>query len=256
MSRAHEKMVEAQFGPRAKAYVESTAHAEGEDLKALEEIVAAIRPKHALDLGTGGGHVSYRMARHADRVSAVDLSSEMLAAVSTTAREKGLSNIRTTKASVASLPFPDGDFDFLACRYSAHHWRHFEAGLCEARRVLKKGSQVVFVDVYAPELPLFVTHLQTIELLRDASHVRNHTLAKWTAALSNAGFAIERLQTSRLRMDFPIWTARMRTPKENIQAIRSLQAAASTATRAHFEIEADGSFTIGVMFISAKAEER
>jgi SAM-dependent methyltransferase len=256
MNRPHENVVEAQFGPRAKAYVESAVHADGEELKALEEIVAAIRPKNALDLGAGGGHVSYRMARFADRVSAVDLSSEMLAAVSAIARDKGLSNITTVRASVEALPFADGAFDFLACRYSAHHWRHFDAGLREARRVLKKGSRAVFVDIYAPASPLFDTHLQAVELLRDASHVRNYTLAKWAAALSNAGFAIDRLWTSQLRMDFPIWTARMRTPDENVLAIRSLQFAASGTTKAHFEIESDGSFAIGVMFVSVKAEER
>lgn len=255
MNRPHEKLVEAQFGPSARAYVDSAVHAEGEDLQALEEIVAAVRPKRALDLGTGGGHVAYRLARFTDRVSAVDLSNEMLAAVSATAREKDLSNITTVRASVEALPFTDGAFDFLACRYSAHHWRHFDAGLREARRVLKKGSRAVFVDVYASASPLFDTHLQAVELLRDASHVRNYTLAKWAAALSIADFAIDRLWTSRLRMDFPIWTARMRTPVENVQAIRFVQGAASAATKAHFEIEADGSFVIGVMFVSVKAEE-
>ncbi|HEY8125493.1 MAG TPA: class I SAM-dependent methyltransferase [Methylocystis sp.] len=255
MNRLHETVVEAQFGPRARAYVESAVHADGEDLKALEELVATVRPKNALDLGAGGGHVSYRMAPFAGRVSAVDLSSEMLATVSATARERRLSNITTLRATVEALPFTDGAFDFLACRYSAHHWRHFDAGLREARRVLKKQSRAVFIDVCAPASPLFDTHLQTVELLRDASHVRNYRLAEWAAALSNAGFAIDRLWTSRLRMDFPIWTARMRTPVENVQAIRSVQRAASAATKAHFEIEADGSFVIDVMFASVKVEE-
>ena len=35
MSRAHEKVVDAQFGPRAKAYVESAVHSAGQDLDAL-----------------------------------------------------------------------------------------------------------------------------------------------------------------------------------------------------------------------------
>lgn len=255
MKRPHESVVEAQFGPCAEAYVKSAVHAEGEDLRALETIVASVRPSHALDLGAGGGHVSYRMALHADQVSAVDLSSEMLAAVATTAEDKGLANVSTVKASAEDLPFEDGSFDFLACRYSAHHWRHFDAGLREAHRVLKQGSQSVFVDVYAPGSALFDTHLQAVELLRDASHVRNHTLAGWTASLSTAGFAIERLQTSRLRMDFSVWAARMRTSEDNMRAIRALQASASAATKAHFEIEDDGSFTIDVLFITATAIE-
>ena len=89
MDRAHEKVVEAQFGPRAKAYVESAVHAQGADLDALEAIVREMRPPRALDLGTGGGHVSYLMARHAGAVTASDLSRDMLDAVAAAARERG-----------------------------------------------------------------------------------------------------------------------------------------------------------------------
>ena len=81
MPKHHDRIVEAQFGPRAKAYVESAVHAQGEDLLALSAVVEAARPVRALDLGCGGGHVAYLLARHAEQVAAVDLSAEMLAAV-------------------------------------------------------------------------------------------------------------------------------------------------------------------------------
>ena len=45
MDRAHEKVVEAQFGPRAKAYVESAVHAQGADLDALEALWQEIKTK-------------------------------------------------------------------------------------------------------------------------------------------------------------------------------------------------------------------
>src|SRR5260370_18598170 len=95
MDRAHERVVEAQFGPRAKAYVESAVHAQGADLDALEAIVRELQSPRALDLGTGGGHVSYLMARHAGTVTASDLSPAMLHAVAAPAPDPGLSTIRT-----------------------------------------------------------------------------------------------------------------------------------------------------------------
>jgi hypothetical protein len=104
MERVHENVVEAQFGPRAKAYVESAVHAQGADLDALEAIVRELRPAHALDLGTGGGHVSYLMARHAGTVTASDLSRDMLDAVAAAARERGLANIETVQAPAEHLP--------------------------------------------------------------------------------------------------------------------------------------------------------
>jgi hypothetical protein len=52
-------------------------------------------------------------------------------------------------------------------------------------------------------------------------------------------------------MDFPVWIARMQTPDENVKAIRALQNAASAETKAHFAIEPDGSFSLGVLMIEA-----
>ena len=188
MHTAHQKVVEAQFGPRAKAYVESAVHAKGEDLDALETVIRELRPRRALDLGAGGGHVSYLLARWAAEVVAADLSPDMLAAVAATARERGLGNIATVEAPAERLPFEDGAFDFLGCRYSAHHWRDLDGGLREARRVLELGAPAVFIDAYAPGAALLDTHLQAIELLRDTSHVRNRTAAEWLDALARAGF--------------------------------------------------------------------
>ena len=251
MSKAHERVVEAQFGPRAKAYVESAVHSQGADLEAIGAL--AQNAELALDLGTGGGHVAYALARHARRVIASDLSSEMLAAVARTAIEKGLSNIETRQAPAEHLPFDDGTFDLVASRFSAHHWRDFEAGLREARRTLKRGGRAAFVDVHAPGQALFDTHLQAIELLRDHSHVRNYSCSQWLDALARARFGLDSCRTWRLRMDFPVWTARMQTPEENVKAIRALQIAASAETKAHFAIEPDGSFLLDVLMIEASA---
>lgn len=253
MSRGHETVVGDQFGPRARAYVESAVHSAGEDLDALEMLVRHAAPAHALDLGCGGGHVAYRLAKHARRVTAIDLSAEMLAAVRATATEKGLANIETQQAPAEKLPFADATFDFLGCRYSAHHWRDFVAGVREARRVLEKGAPAVFIDAYVPGDALFDTHVQAIELLRDTSHVRDYSLAEWAAALEGAGFALRAQRTWQLRMDYPVWIARMRTPEVNARAIRALQAAASAEVRAHFAIEVDGSFMLDIMMTEAVA---
>jgi ubiquinone/menaquinone biosynthesis C-methylase UbiE len=244
MTRTRESLTADQFGPQAKAYVESAVHAGGADLEALSQIVQAAAPAHALDLGTGGGHVAYRLAAHAGRATACDLSRQMLDAVAAEAEARGLANRETAEAAAERLPFADGAFDFVATRFSAHHWSDFEAGLRQARRVLKGGAPAVFIDVVSPGPAALDTHLQALELLRDTSHVRNYSPAEWQAALARAGFRAQATRTWRLRMDFPVWIARMRTPEVQAAAIRALQAAASAEVRAHFAIEPDGSFEI------------
>ena len=253
MQTAHETNVTNQFGPRASAYVESAVHSQGEDLVRLGEIARALTPAKAIDLGCGGGHVAYVMALHAGSVTATDLSADMLEAVAATARNKGLGNVETCQASAEKLPFDDGRFDLLGCRYSAHHWRDVDAGLREARRVLKRGASAVFVDVYASASPLFDTHLQSVELLRDTSHVRNYSIAEWTEKLGRARFAVSSLRTWRVRMDYPVWIARMATPENLSAAIRALQQAAPAEVREHFAIEPDGSFMLDMAMIETTA---
>ena len=254
MTRSHQTHVTDQFGPRAQAYVDSAVHARGADLDALKAIVRSARPARALDLGAGGGHVSYLMAPHAGSVTACDLSPDMTAAIAATARERGLGNIETVEAAAESLPFADQTFDFLACRYSVHHWHDFAAGMREARRVVKPGSSAVFVDVYAAGVAVLDTHLQAVELLRDTSHARNYTAGEWVTVLERSGFALKEGRSSRLRMEYANWIARMRTPDTNARAIRALQEAASEETRRHYAIESDGSFVLDVLMIEAVAE--
>lgn len=245
-SEGHDAIVVRQFGSRADAYVASPTHAAGPDLDRLGAIAAGHPGAHVLDLGCGGGHVAYRVAPLVARVTAADLSAEMLAAVAAEAARRGLGNIATAHAPAERLPFADAGFDLVFCRMSAHHWRDLDAGLREARRVIRPGGRAMFIDVVAPAHPLLDTHLQTVEVLRDPSHVRDYRADEWLAALGRAGFALAGYASHRLRMEFAMWTARMATPPVHAAAIRSLQEGAADPVRAAFAIGEDGSFDIEI----------
>jgi SAM-dependent methyltransferase len=173
----------------------------------------------------------------------------MLDAVAAEASARGLSNIVVWQGAAERLPFADATFDMVASRFSAHHWRDLDTGLREARRVLAPGGRALFIDSVSPGAPLLDTVLQAVELLRDPSHGRDYSCAEWLAALGRAGFAVQRLVTRRLRMEFGSWTERMATPPAHIAAIQSLQAGFSEAVRSHFAVEADGSFTIDTVAV-------
>jgi len=244
-------VIQRQFGAAAADYVTSQVHATGADLARIAEIAAAAAPVHALDLGTGGGHVAYAIAPHAARVTASDLSDAMLAVVADEAGRRGLNNVATLCAPAEMLPLSDQACDMLACRFSLHHWRDPVAGLAQARRVLRAGAPAVFVDVIAPPEPAADTHLQAVELLRDPSHGRDFTLREWQAMLTNAGFTVIATRPARLRMEFASWTARMRTPPTHVAAIRAVQALAPGEVARHFAIEPDGSFMLDTILIEA-----
>jgi SAM-dependent methyltransferase len=249
MSDQHRDVIDRQFGPRAAAYVGSGPHRGGPDLRRLETMVQAFAPTAALDLCCGGGHVAYLLAQHAQTVVAADLSRDMLEAVIQETGKRNLSNIQTQLADVRNLPFDDATFDFLACRFAAHHWIDLGEGLRESRRVLRSGGRAVFIDAYSPGPDILDSHLQAIELLRDPSHVRNRTLGEWHTALGIAGFKAGETLTWRLRIPFQGWIKLMQTPETQVQAIRTLQRAASAEVQRHFDIQADGAFMLDVALI-------
>jgi len=249
--KTHEALVGDQFGARAGAYLTSAVHAQGADLQALAALVAGQAQARVLDLGCGGGHVSFTVAPHVREVVAYDLSAEMLAVAAQAATERGLRNLATRQGVAENLPFDGESFDYVFSRYSAHHWRDFDAGLREAARVLKPSGIAGFVDAISPATPLLDTFFQAIELLRDPSHVRDYTRAEWVAAIIRAGLIPGAASQHRVRLEIRSWLERMRTPPVLADAIRALQAVTSASVRRHFAIEPDGSFSIDAMLLVA-----
>lgn len=243
-----------QFGETAAAYLTSAVHAQGADLQTVKEMVGSMKSAAVLDLGCGGGHVSFAVAPFAASVVACDLSAQMLGVVAAAAAERGLGNVTTRQAQAEALPFADATFDLVVTRFSAHHWFDVPAGLREARRVLRPNGVLVVIDVVAPEHPLHDTTMQAVELLRDASHVRDYRVSEWNAMLAAAGFAAEHARSWKLKMVFDDWIARMRTPAERVSAIRSLFDSAPEETRTYFAVETDYSFSIdAALFHATKA---
>lgn len=242
----HEQMVQGQFDPRAQAYLDSAVHAAGPDLELASALIGRLapRPERALDIGCGAGHLSFTLAPHVHRMVALDPSPNMVATVTRGAADRGLNRIETCTASAESLPFPDESFALVCTRYSAHHWRQLEAALREMARVLAPGGHALIIDVLGAQEALTDTHLQTMELLRDASHVRNRSVREWRALLREAGLVEVQHRQWPIRLEFASWLARMRTPEERVTALKSLQAGAPREVREVLGIENDGSFTV------------
>jgi SAM-dependent methyltransferase len=244
--------VQRQFGAVAANYATSTVHVGGPDLKAMLNAVTLHGGERALDAGCGAGHTALSFAPLVAEVVGIDLTEAMLVQARNLAAKRGLTNVTFQRGNVERLAFPDASFDLVTSRYSAHHYAHPLAALREFRRVLRPGGVLLLVDVVAPEDPAQDTFLNAIELLRDPSHVRDHTAGQWWRLLEAAGFAAETLGSWPLRLEFESWVARMNTPFLAITQIRALIDGAPREVRGALAIEEGYSFSVQVALLRGK----
>lgn len=248
-SSSIKETVVQQFDPVADHYRTSSVHAGGEDLAALLQHAALRGNENVLDAGSGAGHTALAFAPHAGHVISVDLAESMLAQGRRQAQERALTNVEFRQADVEALPFADGSFDVVVSRYSAHHWPHPQRALAEFRRLLRPGGRLLIGDIVSYDDFTADTHLQTLELLRDRSHVRDHSVGGWLGLFEAQGFAAHIPFTWQLRLEFASWVQRIATPAEDVAAIRRLLDHAPTEVRDLLRVEADHSFTLqGAIF--------
>lgn len=134
-------------------------------------------------------------------------------------------------------------------RYSAHHWHHVSQAMLEMYRVLRPDGKVVIVDVLGNSHGVLNNFLQTIEILRDTSHVKDYSLSEWLYFAETVGFRVETVEKQRLTLNLTIWTARMNTPSENCQVIQALQTMASDEIKHYFDLQSDGTFSTNVGYL-------
>ena len=170
-TQSHHDHVEKQFSSQACEYLTSTVHASGRDLQRLAVRLADYPGASVLDMGCGAGHASFVAAQNVSTVVAYDLSAHMLDVVAQAAEARQLKNITTRQGYAESLPFADNAFDIVISRYSAHHWHDVGAALREVNRILKPGGRLIVMDVMSPGHPVRDIWLQTVEALRDTSHL-------------------------------------------------------------------------------------
>jgi SAM-dependent methyltransferase len=116
-----------------------------------EALVEYAQPKtgmRVLDLASGTGEpaISIAMLVGAQgRVTALDLSADLLEIAKGRAQERSLENFSTQQADAQSLPFDDGSFDLATCRFGVMFFADAVLALRELHRVLIPGARACFL---------------------------------------------------------------------------------------------------------------
>jgi len=203
-------LVQQKFGDAAADYAASAVHATGPSLARLLDLVETKPTWRALDIATGAGHTALAFAPKVAKVTASDITPEMLQQARRLAKERKLGNVVTAQAPADDLPFPDTSYHLVTCRLAAHHFRNPAAFVREAARVLIPGGAFALVDNVSPEDESLAAVYNAFEKLRDPSHGRALSVDEWVHIIKAAG--LTPVVTEIMDQDIPFdpWVKRMR----------------------------------------------
>jgi len=210
---------QASFGPVAEHYVRSTSHSDPVSLARMCSLVGAARGKTALDIACGGGHATWALAQAGARVVALDGTRPMLEACGAEGRKRGLSFDRIL-SDAHRLPFHGGSFDIVVCRIAAHHFSNPLTALREVSRVMHRKSRFYLFDLSSPDSDAMGRWIDSVESLRDPSHVCCWSSRAWEGLALGAGLRIVHSARYRRQYDMDHWLGRMDVPDAVREEIR------------------------------------
>lgn len=169
---------------------------------AMVRLIGDIAGRDVLDAGCGPGALTETLLDAGARVTAVDVSAEMLRLASTRVGSRA----QLVVADLAGpLPFADDSFDLIVASLVLHYLRDWEPVLTELRRVLRPAGRLVMsthhpaMDWQAHSPDDYFAVKQVTETWKKAGTSYPVTfwrrpLRSMTGAIAAAGFAIHRLE--------------------------------------------------------------
>ena len=152
------RIVEPEVMDTAEAAEAYDAMEHGEVDRAFVDRVIALGANagHFLDVGTGPAQIPILLAKRCPniRITAIDLSEEMLKIAKLHVADAGLTDRITLKLVDAKvLPYPDNTFDGLTSNSIVHHIHDAMKALKEMGRVARSKGTVLIRDLIRPETP-------------------------------------------------------------------------------------------------------
>ena len=166
-------------------------------LRLAVDLLGDRRYESLLEVGYGSGIFLPELARHAERLAALDIHPEAERVRTMLSRLRVAADVQ--EGSLFELPFGDGEFDALVCLSVLEHLTELESALTEFRRVLRPGG--IAVLGFPVRNPITDGFFRAVGYNPREIHPSGHRdiLA---AARAHAGFRVER--EARFPSSFPL----------------------------------------------------
>ena len=195
----HNAQILDQFTRQAEGFTQAKTTQNEEILKRIVQMAQCGPDDTTLDVACGPGIVVCAFAKVARHATGIDLTPAMLDQARKTQSAQGLTNVAWDLGDVMQLPYPDGQFNVVTCRYAFHHLQEPLMVLEEMVRVCKPGGRVVVADC-CPDAACGEAYDQ-VERLRDPSHTHALPIGEMTEFFEAAGLTGTTVESTRLPDD-------------------------------------------------------
>jgi ubiquinone/menaquinone biosynthesis C-methylase UbiE len=202
----HSDEVVDQFTRQAAQFAHSPAARNEEIVERILRLAQLSPADTALDVASGPGVLACALARHVHHATGIDLTPAMLDQARTTQAAAGLTNLQWDLGDVTAMPYADGSFTVVTCRFAFHHFPEPLRVLREMRRVTRPGGRIVVADS-APSASK-ADAFNAMEGLRDPSHTRAMPVEELRALYAAIGLPDARVEQTRLALDLDSFLAR------------------------------------------------
>lgn len=216
----HQRTTVEQFTAQAEGFARAPAINQIAATRMLLDAARVRATDTVLDVACGPGIVAVAFAREAAQVTGIDLTPAMIALAQQRCAAESVENATFDIGDVQRLPYRDGAFSVVVCRYALHHMPDPRRVVAEMARVCAPGGRVAIADVVVGQDGGVAMRFNAVERARDPSHVRALTSSELTAAMQAAGLEqCARAGSYRLAMDLDELLARSAAPDPG--AVRS-----------------------------------
>jgi SAM-dependent methyltransferase len=221
-SPAHNDVIRESFTTQAAAFAATPWVSDEERISRLVSAAQLTGNERVLDIATGPGYIAEAFARSAREVIGIDLTEAMLAIARERTALRRVANVSFQIADAQHLPFADGYFDVVVCRFAIHHLENPLTVVREMIRVCRVNGTVLVEDLFASEHPARADYYNHFERLRDPSHVRSLPLSELLHLLRDAGLETEAVTMNNLFPEVEHWLTTTRTPPDRASTVRRL----------------------------------